>query len=48
VDSGARQGLRSRPGVLELHALPPRSLPDGLEDLIEDLIAPGYRERLLI
>jgi hypothetical protein len=27
--------------------LPPGSLPPEVEDLIEDLIAPGYRERLL-
>lgn len=35
-----------RRALLELHALPPGSLPDELEDLIEDLIAPGFRERL--
>ena len=37
---------RCRRALLELHALPPGSLPDELEDLIEDLIAPGFRERL--
>ena len=30
-----------------MHALPPGSLPDELEDLIEELIAPGFRERML-
>ena len=30
-----------------MHALPPGSLPDELEDLIEELIAPGFREGLL-
>jgi hypothetical protein len=30
-----------------LHALPPGSLPDDLENLVEDLVAPGFRERLL-
>ena len=38
---------RCRRALLELHALPPGSLPDDLENLIEDLVAPGFRERLL-
>ena len=38
---------RCRRALLALHALPPGSLPDELEDLVEDLIAPGFRERLL-
>ena len=38
---------RCRRALLELHALPPGILPDELEDLIEDLVAPGFRERLL-
>ncbi len=38
---------RCRRALLDLHALPPGSLPDELEDLIEDLVAPGFRERLL-
>ena len=42
-----RAVVRCRRALLELHALPPGSLPDELEDLIEDLIAPGFRERLL-
>ena len=42
-----RAVARCRRALLELHALPPGSLPDELEDLIEDLIALGFRERLL-
>ena len=42
-----RAVARCRRALLELHALPPGSLPDELEDLIEDLVAPGFRERLL-
>ncbi len=42
-----RAVARCRRALLELHALPPGSLPDELEDLIEDLIAPGFREWLL-
>jgi len=38
---------RCRRALLELHALPPGSLPEELEDLIEDLVAPGFRERLV-
>jgi hypothetical protein len=30
-----------------LHASPPGSLPDELDDLVEELVAPGFRERLL-
>jgi hypothetical protein len=32
--------------LLELQALPPGTLPDDIDDAIEDLLAPGYRERL--
>jgi hypothetical protein len=33
--------------LCELHALPPGTLPPELEDAIEDVIAPGFRERVL-
>ena len=42
-----RAPARCRRALLELHALPPGSLPEELEDLVEELVAPGYRERLL-
>ena len=46
-----RQTLRAlarfRRALHELHALPPGSLPDEVEDAIEDVIAPGFRERVL-
>ena len=42
-----RAVARCSRALLELHALPPGSLPDDLENLIEDLVAPGFRERLL-
>jgi hypothetical protein len=38
---------RLRRALYELHALPPGSLPDELEDAIEDLVTPGFRERVL-
>ena len=37
---------KCRRALLELYALPPGSLPDELEDLIEELVAPGFRERV--
>ena len=46
-----RQTLRAlarfRRALYELHALPPGSLPDELKDAIEDVVAPGFRERVL-
>jgi hypothetical protein len=39
--------LRFRRALYEHHALPPRPLPDELEDAIEDVVAPGLREPVL-
>jgi hypothetical protein len=33
--------------LLDLHALPPGTLPDEI-DAMEDLMMPGYRERLMV
>ena len=33
--------------LLDLLALPPGTLPPEVDDAIEDLIAPGFRERVL-
>jgi hypothetical protein len=42
-----RAVARLRRALLELHALPPGSLPDEWENLIADVVAPGFRERVL-
>jgi hypothetical protein len=34
--------------ALELHALPPGALPPEFEDAIADVVAPGFRERVLV
>jgi len=39
--------VRLRRLLLEVHALPPGTLPPELEDAIEDVVAPGFRERVL-
>ena len=38
---------RFRRLALELHALPPGTLPPDLEDAIADVVAPGFREWVL-
>jgi hypothetical protein len=40
--------VRCRRLLLELHALPPGTLPDEIDDAVEDLLMPGYRERLTV
>jgi hypothetical protein len=39
--------VRCRRLLLELHALPPGTLPEEIEDEIEDLLMPGYREKVM-
>ncbi len=39
--------VRCRRLLLEVHVLPPGTLPPELDDAIEDLLMPGYRERLM-
>jgi hypothetical protein len=43
-----RKLVRCRRLLLELHALPPGTLPEEIDDEIEDLLMPGYRERLMV
>ena len=38
---------RCRRLFLEVHALPAGTLPPELDDAIEDLLMPGFRERVL-
>ncbi len=46
--TAVRTLARCRRLLLELHALPPGTLPDEVDDAIEDLLMPGYRERLMV
>ena len=39
--------VRCRRVLCEIHALPEGTLPPELDDAVEDLLMPGYRERLL-
>ncbi len=39
--------VRCRRLLLEVHALPEGTLPPELDAAIEDLLMPGYRERVL-
>jgi hypothetical protein len=42
-----RRIARGRRLLFEVHALPAGTLPPDLEHAIEDLLMPGWRERLL-
>jgi hypothetical protein len=37
---------RYRRVLLEIHGLPPGTLPPHLDEAVEDLVAPGFRDRL--
>ncbi len=39
--------VRCRRLLLETHTLPPGTLPEEIEDEIEDLLMPGYREKVM-
>jgi hypothetical protein len=42
-----RQLARCRRLLLSIYSLPEGTLSPGLDDAIEDLLMPGYRERLM-